>query len=57
MLDVVFGTKISELRSLVVCLEDAVAAIDVESALANLRALLMDVEAWGGRAMLRWQQC
>ncbi|WP_312883738.1 HpcH/HpaI aldolase/citrate lyase family protein [Paraburkholderia youngii] len=49
MLDVVFGTKISELRSLVVCLEDAVAAIDVESALANLRALLMDVEAWGGR--------
>ncbi|MEX3937618.1 HpcH/HpaI aldolase/citrate lyase family protein [Paraburkholderia phymatum] len=49
ILDVVFGTKISELRSLVVCLEDAVAAIDVESALANLRALLMDVEARGGR--------
>ncbi|MBB5405326.1 citrate lyase beta subunit [Paraburkholderia atlantica] len=49
MLDVVFGTKISELCSLVVCLEDAVAAIDVESALANLRALLMEVEAWGGR--------
>ncbi|MEZ7186179.1 HpcH/HpaI aldolase/citrate lyase family protein, partial [Pseudomonas aeruginosa] len=32
ILDVVFGMKIPELRSLVVCLEDAVAAIDVESA-------------------------
>ena len=31
ILDVVFGMKIPELRSLVVCLEDAVAAIDVES--------------------------
>ena len=49
ILQVVFGTKIPDLRSLVVCLEDAVAAIDVESALANLQALLMDVEAKGGR--------
>lgn len=49
ILDVVFGTRIPGLRSLVICLEDAVAAIDVESALANLHALLMDVEARGGR--------
>ena len=40
ILDVVSGTRFPELRSLVVCLEDAVAAIDVDSALANLRALL-----------------
>ncbi|MFP3504446.1 HpcH/HpaI aldolase/citrate lyase family protein [Burkholderia sp. SIMBA_062] len=50
ILEMVFGTRIPELRSLVVCLEDAVAAIDVESALANLRALLMDIEARGGRS-------
>ncbi|MCR7393121.1 HpcH/HpaI aldolase/citrate lyase family protein, partial [Pseudomonas aeruginosa] len=49
ILDVVFGMKIPELRSLVVCLEDAVAAIDVESALANLQALLMGIHARGGR--------
>ncbi|AYQ41716.1 citrate lyase [Burkholderia aenigmatica] len=49
ILDVVFGTRIPELRSLVVCLEDAVAAIDVESALANLQSLLMDIDARGGR--------
>ena len=49
ILDVVFGMKIPELRSLVVCLEDAVAAIDVESALANLQALLMGIQARGGR--------
>lgn len=49
ILDVVFGTRIPDLHSLVICLEDAVAEIDVESALANLYALLMDVEASGGR--------
>ncbi|CAB3968335.1 MULTISPECIES: HpcH/HpaI aldolase/citrate lyase family protein [Burkholderia] len=49
ILDVVFGIRIPELRSLVVCLEDAVAAIDVESALANLQSLLMDIDARGGR--------
>ncbi|CAB3968817.1 citrate lyase [Burkholderia cenocepacia] len=50
ILDVVSGTRFPELRSLVVCLEDAVAAIDVDSALANLRALLMNIDARGGRA-------
>ncbi|WP_256976937.1 HpcH/HpaI aldolase/citrate lyase family protein [Burkholderia sp. AU31652] len=49
ILDVVSGTRFPELRSLVVCLEDAVAAIDVDSALANLRALLMNIDARGGR--------
>lgn len=49
MLDVVFGVKIPELRSLVVCLEDAVSAIDVDSALANLKVLLLAIEARGGR--------
>lgn len=49
ILEVVFGTKLSELRSLVVCLEDAVAEIDVESALMNLQALLNEIDAHGGR--------
>lgn len=49
MLDVVFGVRIPELRSLVVCLEDAVSAIDVDSALANLKVLLLAIEARGGR--------
>ncbi|KVC65273.1 HpcH/HpaI aldolase/citrate lyase family protein [Burkholderia stagnalis] len=49
MLDMVFGSKLPELRSLVVCLEDAVAEIDVEHALANLQALLMRIDARGGR--------
>ncbi|AZQ55097.1 HpcH/HpaI aldolase/citrate lyase family protein [Burkholderia cenocepacia] len=48
--DMVFGSKLPELRSLVVCLEDAVAAIDVECALANLRALLAEIDARGGRS-------
>ncbi|OXJ32726.1 citrate lyase [Burkholderia sp. HI2714] len=50
ILDVVSGTRLPELRSLVVCLEDAVAAIDVDGALANLRALLVNIDARGGRA-------
>jgi len=49
ILDVVLGTKISDLRSLVVCLEDAVAATDVESALTNLQTLLMGIDDRGGR--------
>lgn len=48
-LDVVFGEKIEGLRSLVVCLEDAVAELDVERALDNLRSLLLGIEARGGR--------
>ncbi len=49
ILDVVFGEKIPELRSLVVCLEDAVALIDVETALVNLRNVLIRIQDRGGR--------
>ncbi|RMQ43613.1 hypothetical protein ALQ04_03034 [Pseudomonas cichorii] len=49
ILDVVFGEKIPELRSLVVCLEDAVALIDVDTALLNLRSVLMRIQDRGGR--------
>ncbi|MCU1734126.1 MULTISPECIES: HpcH/HpaI aldolase/citrate lyase family protein [unclassified Pseudomonas] len=49
MLEVVFGAKFPELRSLVVCLEDAVSSIDVESALENLKTLLLAINACGGR--------
>jgi citrate lyase beta subunit len=48
--DLVFGTKLPELRSLVVCLEDAIADIDVEAALNNLQTLLMAIGARGGRS-------
>ncbi|WP_437880005.1 HpcH/HpaI aldolase/citrate lyase family protein [Pseudomonas sp. LRF_L74] len=49
ILELVFATKLPELRSLVVCLEDAVADIDVQTALENLRNLLLAIEAQGGR--------
>ena len=49
ILDVVFAEKLPELRSLVVCLEDAVALIDVETALANLRDVLTRIHDRGGR--------
>ncbi|MBK5415374.1 HpcH/HpaI aldolase/citrate lyase family protein [Pseudomonas sp. TH31] len=49
LLDVVFRTKLPELRSLVVCLEDAVADIDVDTALRNLH-LMLTVIAQRGRA-------
>ncbi|WAH55983.1 HpcH/HpaI aldolase/citrate lyase family protein [Pseudomonas silvicola] len=49
ILDVVLGRKLPELRSVVICLEDAVACLDVETALANLRQLLLRIEAHGGR--------
>jgi citrate lyase beta subunit len=49
ILDVVFGEKIQGLRSLVVCLEDAVAETDIQQALANLKNLLLGIEARGGR--------
>ncbi|NMY76195.1 HpcH/HpaI aldolase/citrate lyase family protein [Pseudomonas sp. WS 5071] len=49
ILDVVFGEKIQGLRSLVVCLEDAVAETDVQQALTNLKNLLLGIEARGGR--------
>lgn len=40
ILEVIAGHKLPGLRSLVICLEDAVAAIDVDSALNSLRAVL-----------------
>ncbi|MCK3866118.1 HpcH/HpaI aldolase/citrate lyase family protein [Pseudomonas sp. B329] len=49
ILDVVFRKKLLELRSMVVCLEDAVADIDVDTALRNLRRLLSAIEQRGGR--------
>lgn len=49
LLDVVFGQKIIGLRSLVVCLEDAVAELDVNVALLNLQGLLEGIDARGGR--------
>ena len=50
LLDVVRGLRIPGLRSLVVCLEDAVSAGDVEHGLASLRTLLEDLDARGGRS-------
>lgn len=49
LLEVVFGQKIIGLRSLVVCLEDAVAELDVNVALLNLQCLLEAIDAQGGR--------
>ncbi|RMO92215.1 hypothetical protein ALQ33_03147 [Pseudomonas syringae pv. philadelphi] len=49
IVDVVFGDKIPELRSLVVCLEDAVALTDVDTALLNLRQVLTRIQDRGGR--------
>ncbi|WP_439857888.1 HpcH/HpaI aldolase/citrate lyase family protein [Pseudomonas syringae] len=49
IVDVVFGEKIPELRSLVVCLEDAVALTDVDTALLNLRQVLTRIRDRGGR--------
>ncbi|EKN43929.1 MULTISPECIES: HpcH/HpaI aldolase/citrate lyase family protein [Pseudomonas syringae group] len=49
ILDVVFAEKLPELRSLVVCLEDAVALIDIETALVNLRQVLTRIHDRGGR--------
>lgn len=49
LLEVVFGEKIHGLRSLVVCLEDAVAELDVNVALFNLQCLLDEIANRGGR--------
>lgn len=49
LLKIVFGRKIEGLRSLVICLEDAVSEADVGVALANLTALLQCIEQVGGR--------
>lgn len=49
ILSVVFGEKLEGLRSLVVCLEDAVSNNEVESALLNLQLLLAEIKSRGGR--------
>lgn len=49
LLDIVFGEKLRGLRSLVVCLEDAVSECDVDTALANLQQLLTAIGVRGGR--------
>lgn len=49
LLDVVFGKKLAGLRSMVICLEDAVAFSDVEVGLLNLARLLKSIESLGGR--------
>lgn len=49
ILEVVLGRKLPGLRSIVICLEDAVAATDVSSALRNLQDLLARVDARAGR--------
>lgn len=49
ILDVIRGSKLPGLRSVVVCLEDAVAATDVDIALQQLRGVLKAIEAGGLR--------
>ena len=53
ILDVVSGDRLPELRSLVVCLEDAVSPNDVQFALSNLERLLKNMHAQGGRSVQR----
>lgn len=47
--DVVMGRKLPELRSVVICLEDAVAESDIVDALQDLRDVLRRVGQWNGR--------
>lgn len=49
IMDVVMGRKLTELRSLVICLEDAVAQSDIVYALEELREVLRRVGQWNGR--------
>jgi len=49
LLDVVLKKKVTDLRSLVVCLEDSVAESDVEIALRGLGELLAGIDIQGGR--------
>lgn len=49
LLCVVFGEKLEGLRSIVVCLEDAVSECDLDTALLNLSQLLNAIHARGGR--------
>lgn len=49
LLGVVFAEKLVGLRSVVVCLEDAVSECDLECALRNLDLLLKSIDERGGR--------
>lgn len=49
LLGVVFGEKLEGLRSVVVCLEDAVSECDIDCALHNLNLLLLAIDMRGGR--------
>ncbi|MFH7572508.1 HpcH/HpaI aldolase/citrate lyase family protein, partial [Pseudomonas syringae group genomosp. 7] len=49
LVDVAFCEKIPVLRSLVVCLEDAVALFDVYTAVVNLREVVSRIQVRGGR--------
>lgn len=49
ILQIVFKERLPELRSLVVCLEDAVAEVEVEDALRNLHQLLSRIKDRVGR--------
>lgn len=52
LLDVVFAEKLEGLRSVVVCLEDAVSESDIDSALFNLSLLLSAIDVRGGRPVI-----
>lgn len=49
LLGIVFGEKLEDLRSAVVCLEDAVSECDIDYALHNLKLLLHAIDMRGGR--------
>lgn len=49
LLGVVFAEKLEGLRSVVVCLEDAVSECDIDCALHNLNLLLLAIDVRGGR--------
>jgi citrate lyase beta subunit len=49
LLSIVTGYRYSTLKSIVVCLEDAVSEMDVADGLENLKRLLVDIQSVGGR--------
>jgi citrate lyase beta subunit len=51
ILQVVLGERLPGLKSLVICLEDAVSESDVEQGIKNLRQLLWSIKSAGGRPL------
>lgn len=51
ILQIVLGERLPGLKSLVICLEDAVSESDVEQGLKNLRQLLLGIKSAGGRPL------